>query len=238
MKKIIVLILALTSGMISCETDRVDNTDSSDSIIIGKFINSHEYKELVLNNTLVQRIGHVDLNRTVVEYFSFNDHNYSVINLALINRGNLVGEIVAISIPEDARKPVTGHSYLLVLRDLSVFDFKNKTGLVYDYDLNFDSYLAGIISVENNYIKSLDYYEMPDVIAKKYSFRKTYYTDSKIICDADNNADVSFGECYKCFKDAIRSNGSLEFLCDAADVVVFSCSGSVAISCAIISLNY
>ena len=227
-----------TLSMISCEVQREESVYSTSNIIIEKFINSHEFLELVLNNSIIQSTGHVDLKLSKVNYFSLDDYNYPVIELALISHRKVVGEIVSIPIPENARKPVTGHSYLIVFRDLSMFDFKNKTGLVYDYDLNFDSYLAGILHVENNYIKDLEFYEMPDAVAKKYSFTKTYYKDSKILCDADHNSDVSFGECYKCFKDAIRSSGSLEFFCDAADVIAFSCSGSVAISCTIISLKY
>lgn len=70
---------------------------------------------------------------------------------------------------------------------------------------------------------------------------------SSLLCDNNNNGNVSFSECYKCFNNACSNDSDCFVLCyligDAAVWVISPvkipwCQASIAASCIYISIAY
>ncbi len=143
------------------------------------------------------------------------------------------------AIPAYQRIPNRGR-YFVIWRDYSQFSFESKTGTIDYYDANYDFYLSGNVAMTPTGIRSWITYDMPDDIRKKYGFGDPGGTDQTEPdrthpCDLDKNGDVSFGECYKCMRDACYADPECMTICDFLGPI---CRGQIRVACAIIALFY
>ena len=237
MKKLIILISVLLGFLttFSCEDDEiVKEPETFRNDLINQFIYSRDFKSLFYENTIFNSFGTVNFNKSLVETIVVDNKEYYILNIAICDDENIVGQVIGIQLSNCSQKLNTGHTYGMIFRDLRDFSLDSKSGIVLDYDLNYDSYNCGYMIIEDNYIIDIKSFDMPYHIEEKYSFKRMTYSKSVHPCDGNGNGDISFGECYSCLKEAIDSHGDTEFLCDAMDVL-FMCSSAVAASCLIIS---
>lgn len=228
-------ILSVFLLMFSCEKNvLVDNSNLLHYDLLHQFTSSDDFNTLFNQNIYFKDIGNVDYNKSKVETISVDNDNHNILSVAISKDDIITGQIIGIKLPKESKKLTTGHTYIMAFRDYREFSFETKSGIIRDYDLNYDGYNCGYILVEDNLIQSIDASKMPYHIQKKYSFKKGSNYNSKHPCDFSGDGDISFGECYGCLREAINSHGDTEFLCDALNILGV-CNLSVAVSCIIIS---
>ncbi|MBE2231068.1 MAG: hypothetical protein IAE96_10520 [Chitinophagaceae bacterium] len=152
----------------------------------------------------------------------------------LVNgRKKLVGEIQAVKVKESYTKLPQNGTYLLLYRDLTRYDLTTDNGEVRVYDLNYDSYLVGDALVKNGKVVTDHTYPMPPEVAGKYQLVSRAHP-----CDANQNGNITFGECWRCFFNACKSDPECELLCKLINKRNMHCTLSIGISCAIIAAVY
>ncbi len=130
--------------------------------------------------------------------------------------------------------------YFVIWRDYSQFNFDAQAGTIDYYDANYDYYLSGTVHITPSGFTSWITYDMPEDIRRKYNHGISPGPDKTLIekthpCDLDKNGDVTFGECYKCIRDACNSNPDCMAICDFFGPL---CRSQIRISCAIIAMFY
>ena len=237
MKKQIVLIVFFL-GLImtfSCEKSVVlKNSEAYETDLLKQFISSNDFNTQFLQNIYFSDIGNINLEESMLESIIVDKKEYNILNIAVYKNDKITGQIIGIKLPKNSKKLKTGHSYVMAFRDFREFNFETKSGIVRDYDLNFDGYNCGYIIVEDNYIQNINSLNMPYHIQAKYSFMKASNSKSVHPCDYSGDGDIGFGECYSCLKEAINSHGDTQFICDALNIIG-TCSLAVGVSCIIIS---
>jgi hypothetical protein len=131
-------------------------------------------------------------------------------------------------------------TYFVIWRDYSQFNFDEGHGIVNYYDANYDYYLAGRVSLTPSGTGNWIVWSMPDDIKRKYGYgigtgQGVIEPEKKHFCDENKNGDVSFGECYRCMKDACYGDPECTFLCLFFRI---RCLASMKISCAILAAIY
>lgn len=228
------LLISFLLGILTFQScDKIDTINEPDfnNKLLLELVESKDYAQLIQNNPLLESFGEVNKKLSNVAYHNMEGNDYPILSLIFSDGAGIKGQVIAIKIHDSGTKMKSGHTYAMVLKDFREFDFENKRGTVPFYDLNFGSYTALEMCIVDNIIKDVRVNEMPEIIAKKFNFKKS---GGNHPCDSNNNGDVSFGECYSCLKEAIATDGTNQFICDALDVL-FLCSSSVAAACLIVS---
>ena len=237
MKKQIVLISILMGLLLTfcCEKNElVENSKTFQNDLLHQFTSSEDFDKLFRQNIFFSDIGDIDFEKSLVETIIVGNEEHYILNVAISKRNKITGQIIGIKLLGKAKKLATGHSYVMAFRDFREFSFETKSGIVRDYDLNYDGYNCGYMIVEDNCIQDINSSQMPYHIQTKYSFKKASDYKSAHPCDYSGDGDIAFGECYSCLKAAIDSHGDTEFLCDALNILGI-CNFAVAVSCIIIS---
>jgi hypothetical protein len=237
MKKQIVLIVTFLGLLINFSCEKIqpsDHWEANETELLKQFISSRDFIDQFSENIYFNDIGDIKLEKSFIEPIIVGDREYNILSVVIYNDDVLTGQVIGIKLPQSAKKLKTGHSYVMALRDFTEFCFESESGIVRDYDLNFDGYNCGYFIVEKNHIENFKSIRMPYHIEQIYSFKRPSGLKSVHPCDSSGDGDISFGECYHCLNEAIDSDGSTKFLCDALNVIGV-CSLSVGVSCVIIS---
>ncbi|MEC5395139.1 hypothetical protein [Bergeyella sp. RCAD1439] len=239
MKKIItfsVAMIVLAIGIFAaCRNENQDiskvNTD------VQKLVNS---KTFAGHSDFIKNFGEIDATKIVTNKIKVENQEFNVFLIPVTKNDKVVARIEVIDLKDTKFLP-NNDKYAMNLADLSNFNEKTLTGSVKMYDLNYDNYLHTEINIEQNKIKDFNSRGISNQITEKYKSsrnpNKSRNLTSRHLCDGNGNGDVSFGECYKCLKDAIADDGFSSWVCDIPAAGWLACWGTTTAACVIISAN-
>ena len=229
--------------------DCFSQKDPFEEAIIQAFLNSRDYQ----NAKSCIKIPGYDIQslpviHSYVRYLDDDKNKPALYVMIGTNaRGSqpakLIGEFEVVR-PSDNYKSIPNNGkYLIAFKDYSNYNVFTKTGYIPYYDINYDCYLAGIVSFNNGEFVGWESYRMPVEIMVKYNFNNYNLEPGKAAhyCDKNKDKNISFGECYNCMKDACSGSPRCDMLCDFADrnpfpgVMKGQCKASMAIACVYIS---
>lgn len=223
--------------------------------LIMEFIKSKDFQ----TNELLS-CKSIDYAKSNVKYL--NDCKEKPIITVVFSEGDkIIGSVEAVKNTNRNILLPNGGSFFMMYRDFEKFDFVNETGSIDLYDLNYDNYLFGGGLIESSMVIISNYYPIPlhtlqryqDIILlnREYFSKNNKFKDQNEIksaskpCDGNSDGNVSFGECYKCYKDACNTDATCMVLCyligDAVGATLTKvplCQGSIAAACVYISIYY
>lgn len=210
------------------------------------------------HRTFIESVGQIAYSKITEIPIKISDNETARgFVMQIENNGRLVG-YVEIADLESTKFLPNEDRYAMNFVDLRNFDITTKSGKAQMVDLNYDNFVHSYMTVSNNRITSWASTGLSHELKLKYkdlrksreatdesaatrthgggtkAARKAIYA----LCDSNGNNDISFGECYKCAKDAIDSDGFSSFICDFPGIGWFSCWGSTSAACVIISARY
>jgi len=250
----LILVLLLLAVLIACKKLAIKNYEDQ---LIQEFIESKDFQ----NNELLS-CNSIDYENSQVFYVN-NDKNKPVINLIFIENGKIISSVEAIKNSSPKIKLPNEGNFFMLYRDLKQFDLNKVTGKIELFDLNFDNHYFGSGEIVQGHLISKFYNPVSSNILSKYAdvinFNKRYIDNrssslkiyesksASLPCDSNNNGNISYSECYKCFITACSSNETCSVMCyfigDAlggvlSPVKIPWCQASIAASCIYISLAY
>ncbi len=200
-----------------------------------EFIKSDDFKrEFIEGFKGLDRDGYNIPSSYVAYYTSINNKQIPILYLAIELNKKIVGFVIGMKMPDSYKKLSNNSSYMISLRDYSNYDLKTKSGYVKDYDLNND-YTVGELNVKNGKVITWNAYIDPKV--KPVIVDVNSLNKGQASCDTNLDGDISFGECYKCMKDACSTNGECMALCDILGFGSY-CSATIGVSCVYIACRY
>jgi hypothetical protein len=197
---------------------------------INDFIASKDYVENFLTNKLVFNGQKFNLKSSFIRYIESGNKKATVLYLAMEKENNIVGFLIACKVRDDFHALNNDDRYLLAYRDWSAYDYKTKSGSTSEYDLN-ENYKIATLTVKNGEVIQWDTFE-------DLSNQRDANLQARVHpCDANQDGNIGWGECYKCLKDACDNDpsGECKLLCDLLGFGTY-CTGTIAASCAIISI--
>ena len=150
MKKQIVLILILMGLLMTfaCEKNELEeNSKSFSDDLLSQFISSEDINQLFTQNISFCDMGNISIEESRIETILIDNEEHFFINVAICKKNKITGQIIGIRLPDKSKKLNTNHSYVMALRDFREFNIETKSGIVRDYDLNYDGYNCGYIIV-------------------------------------------------------------------------------------------
>lgn len=257
-KKFLLGVLFCLIGVISLiHCDRQTELSYEDQLIR----NFVESKDFQINNFLSCKS--IDYEKSNVYYVN-EDPQKPVINIIFSKNGQIIGTVEAIkNLSAEIKLPNEGQ-YFMLYRDFQHFNLSELTGSIDLYDLNYDNHNMGFGEVAKGYLIKASLKPMSSLITSKYeeiiSNNNSYLKSKKdkvllnqtpktksVLCDLNQNGNVSFSECYKCFNSACGSNETCVVMCFLiGDAMGWSvspakipwCQTSIAASCIYISIAY
>jgi hypothetical protein len=233
MKKIFFLLLVLISFNLYGQP--------GDLQLLQNFVNSEDYSQFIANSQFSTN-GAVNLDSSNVshqEHPSLDGKVVPVLNVSFTQTQNdlpkIVGQIQAIKVRDDYHSLPNSSRYLMVYKDFREYNHSTQTGQIKIYDLNYDEYLVIDAAFTNGSTSSIETFPMPPVVIEKYGLDPNRGTHP---CDANQNGNVTFGECWRCMVNACFSNPECNFRCFAANHFGQQCSMAIAISCTWIAIWY
>jgi hypothetical protein len=226
--------------------------------LIKEFIESQDFQ---MNDFLSCKS--IDYSKSNVYYVN-EDTQKPVINIIFSENDQIIGTVEAIkNISAEIKLPNRGQ-YFMLYRDFQHFNLNELTGSIDLYDLNYDNHNMGIGEIAKGYLIKSSLKPMSSIITLKYeeiiSNNSSYLKSKKdeislnqisksesVLCDLNENGNVSFSECYKCFNSACGSNETCVVMCFLiGDAMGWSispakipwCQTSIAASCIYISIAY
>jgi hypothetical protein len=215
---------------------------------------SQKINELLNSKTLknhlffIKNYGEIDYPLIKYQNFKFNSkENIDVFSIPLIKEGKTIGRIEAVDLGKEGFLP-NNDRYAMNFLYFDNFDFKNFTGKIAMFDLNYDNFNHTKISFIKSQLKSILSTGLNEALSIKYNYldkgpeRKINQT-SKIrsvysVCDEDKNKNISYSECYRCIGNAIAQNEFSTILCDVPSPASSICWSSRVISCLYVSAKY
>lgn len=252
------LLILLTIGLVTLSINCKKLTSHVDvDPLIMEFIQSKDYQ---FNELLSCKS--IDYDKSRVSYVD-EDINKPVITLVFQKNGQIIGSIEAIKNSNENIKLPNSGSFFMIYRDFEQLDFTEFNGEIELIDLNYDNYIIGNAELVSGRVTNSVYNPISQDLLGKYKDliidNRTYFeskkdlvktgetSKSQTLCDSNNNGDISFGECYRCFNTACQSQEMCYTMCyligDAAGWVISPlsipwCQTSIAASCIYISLAY
>lgn len=204
----------------------------------------------------------IDYDKSNVMYF--NDSKLKpIITVVFSENGRIIASVEAIKNYNENIKLPNENKYFMLYRDFERFDFNSLSGTIRMHDLNYDNWLFSRGEIFGNEVIKADYfpvqnnilYKYDDVISENLNYiNKRKFDDEKIIeskaapllCDANNNGNISYSECYSCFNEACKQSEMCSILCyfigDYIGQKVFPripmCQTSISAACIYISIEY
>lgn len=155
----------------------------------------------------------------------------------------LIGEFQVAKVSQNYRSVPNGGRYLINLRDYSQYDVGSSTGVIKYYDINYDCYLAGVMTVQRGTVVEWNSYRMPQEIMIKYNFNDFNNSPEKAnhFCDLNKNGDISWGECYDCMRAVCYKDSLCRELCEFTNknplpVLQGQCKISMAAACVYLAI--
>ena len=185
-----------------------------------------------------------------------------IITIYFHENGKIIASVEAIKNRNKEIKLPNGNDYFMLYRNFSRFDGISLEGQVELYDLNYDNWLFGKNLIINSEIITSEYFPIPNTIKNKYEEvicnnrdyieKNKTKTDNRglskgadIPCDLNENGNVSYNECYKCFNDACKTDETCVILCYVVGDFIGKvatkiplCQTSISASCVLISIAY
>jgi hypothetical protein len=207
-----------------------------DKIYLQQFLNSAELSWEKQNCALLKD-AEIDISRSFVDYDYVNSSRIPVITIAFSRAGRYAGNLQAVKVSDRYDKLPRKEKYLMLYRDLSGYDEAAQSGVVRIYDLNYNDYMAVETYIEQGQVASLSTWARKDGFAVDGVGRTE--DEGKHYCDADQNGDVSFGECASCMIRACQQNTACNLLCTITNLLGnVACTKSLLASCLIIAVLY
>jgi hypothetical protein len=195
------------------------------------FRNSASYG--LLQSAALLQEKKINFERSAVVEDEINGTRVRVLHLYVEDASfNNVGRIVAIRNESNKFLP-NGHDFVMAYGDYSGVN-EECTGIFRIYDLNWDSYLAVELELENGLITRGQAEPIPAETRLKYGVEAKPKK-----CDENKNGDISFGECYNCMWNECQSDQRCKIPCDYLDkygTPTDKCKLTIAAACVWISI--
>ncbi len=263
-KKIILslcLFILVTVVFLACQKNQAENSElqvpekfsSVEKKMLSEFLNSAEYDRV--SNGTFKDLGQLDLSNSNIDYVE-NNQNKPVLNLVFMSSNKVKGFLQVIPIKKSIENVLPNNEhYAMLLVDYKKYDTDSKTGDIELVDLNYDNFLAASLKVTKANIESLNGYEMPTNIVKKYSTLKKKADLGNPIynyslptaphpCDGNGNGNVGFGECMSCMTSACYGASTCAVFCAIVNVAGIGtstggqCTISMLAACTYIAIAY
>jgi len=252
------LFILLSIGLItvSINCTKLISQNDVDPLMM-EFVQSKDYQ---FNELLSCKS--IAFDKSHISYVN-EDKNKPVITLVFQKNGQIIGTVEAIKNSNENIKLPNNGRFFMIYRSFELFDLNENSGKIEIIDLNYDNYIVGNAELVLGRVTNSVYNPLPQELLGKYKNligeNRTYLENKKglvknggtsksqVLCDGNNNGDVSFGECYKCFNAACQSQTTCYTMCyligDVAGWVVSPlnapwCQTSIAAACVYISLEY
>jgi hypothetical protein len=195
--------------------------ESNEDYLIQEFIKSNDFQQ---NEYISYK--QIDFERSSVKYLN-GEEDKPVINIIFADAGKIIGSVEAIKNKSEKILLPNNGKYFMFYRDYTTFDFINMSGSIKLFDLNYDNHFFGYGEIGTGLLSASFYNPMPSNILNKYekviSTNKTILSSrnqktpdiktESILCDGNDDGNVSFSECYKCFNNACGSSETCVIMC-------------------------
>lgn len=241
MRRTFIALLLLTIVVASCDDNQIKPTSTKVSNpVVSKFFHSPEFS---VRKSFLEKLGKVDFDKTLVDYVTVENSNYTTLLIPITSRGKVVAQLQVVDLVATAWLP-NGETYAMNLINLVDYNTSTGTGRVKMIDLNYDNHEHSVIDFANNKVRMWTYNQLPEKLNLKYaSLRKsrTSLANAKgggVSCDPNKDGNIGFFECTACIKDAIAQNPTSDFICDVPVAGWVGCFASVTAACVVISAIY
>lgn len=230
-----ILFIALSTLTFVACTNNENQIEKNLDPLASKFLKSTTF---LSHKNDIAKYGTISYGEIKSAVISIENENITVLSIPIKDGNITVGTVEAVDLKNTSHLP-NGDTYALNYINLTKFNSKTLTGQIEMVDLNFDNFVHSNINIEKNTIKSWKCSGLSEKLSKKYSKysnpNKKNTLAKRHLCDANNNGDVSFSECYKCVADAIDADGFSSWVCDFPVAGWLSCWGSTTATCVYIS---
>jgi hypothetical protein len=248
MKKIISLFISVILGVTLFSQQTGHN-------LIQNFLNSEDYLRF-RRSTSLHLSGQFDIQKSSVSYID-NDNRKILLTVVFSDEGRVIYTIEApkklnpnILLPNDGQ-------YLMLLRDFSNYESATTSGVVKLYDLNYAEFHYATATVEEGNISSIEFTPVSEEIRNMYSemasanaeYIRTLSVEQRQegrLCDYNNNGNITWGECFRCFHQACQQTATCILMCyifgigNVPGLVLTAgvCNVSIVLACTYIAIVY
>ncbi len=253
MKKVIYSLLgmALITGVIySCKKEITSNSIASkQNEIISDFTNSESFKRV---KDQIESYGNISTKDISLDSIIVKDEGtFHYFTVPIIKDGKINASLDVVDLNDTKNLP-HNDKYAMNLNDITDLNIKNLTGKIRLFDLNYD-FKYSEVDLKNNKIENIEYIHPSEEslmryrkirlksIDVAYNYSNITYGKAKstIPCDANGNKNLSFFECYGCFKTASEAKNTFgEWWCDVPVAGHASCWATMSTACVILSSIY
>lgn len=206
-------LLAFIFVIFACRDNSPNEEIINNQDYITSFKKSNAYKR---HSGFINLNGIANFEKSTKSIINYKGFNIEYIQVPIFKNGNQIAKLEIVKMPNSKYLP-NNDEYALNYIDTSELNVSTQQGIVKMYDLNYDNFQHTEIKVNKNKI-DVNSIGISKELSEKYAkFRnpnKSKNLTSRHLCDGNGNGDISFGECYKCFQDAIDANGTSQAICD------------------------
>jgi hypothetical protein len=216
----------------------------------------------------IESFGTVAYDQINVKKISVKKYNLwsYFFSIPILKEGQLIGCVEVVDLKKTGFLP-NNDRYAMNYINLQNFNLKTNDGNVEMMDMNYDNYLHSKVSIKGNKIISwganglsntlkVKYKSLTRINYKNQPAQSTNFSDETsgdgtsssgggtstsgiyILCDTNNDHNISYSECYKCATDAISSNGFSSFICEIPVLGWLNCWGTKTATCVAVSSYY
>ena len=251
-KKILLSLTALvtlTLIVFSCSrNNELISENPAKESTVNKFLNSESYKRVSRD---INSYGTISAQDVTIDSIVVKDKGtFHYFTIAIKKNGVINATLDVVDLHDTEDLPYND-KYAMNLNDMSEFNTKTLSGKIKLYDLNYDKFNHTEINLLNNKIENVNYKRPSEKFLNKFAslrmkennvqknFAKVTYGAARVPCDKNGNGNLSFFECYGCFKSAIEIEDTFgNWWCDVPVAGWASCWASTSASCAILSSIY
>lgn len=193
---------------------------SPEQLDLMRFQGSDQYKRILSENAFLDAED-LSKERSKVVYFQ-DENDKPWLSIVFEKHGRVYASLRAIRVA-DAKVGTVGRQYVTSLIKYEEFDFIRMSGKITLVDTDDQSIEKGRFElIEGRITKNL----------RNDPAARTHY------CDANRNGNVTWTECFTCMLGACMSNAECAVQCAIYDVINTSCTRSMDLACAVLSVIY
>lgn len=206
------LLLIIVFVIFACrESSQEINNNEQDFVTLFKQSNAYKRHKIFINLN-----GVANFEKSTFSLIDYENVKIEYLQVPIVKNGVQIAKLEIVKMPNSKYLP-NNDEYALNYIDTSKLNVNTQSGIVKMYDLNYDNSLHTTINLNRGNLDVISVGISKEVSEKYAKFRKPNKSKSiaaRHLCDGNGNGDISFGECYKCFQDAIDANGTSQAICD------------------------
>jgi hypothetical protein len=224
------------------------NRTANSNEIVSKFITSSTYNRIA---NQINTYGDVSQSEVTADSIVIDGKGtFHYFTIVIRKNGNINATLDVVDLHDSKNLPYND-KYAMNLNDMSNFNTANLSGSIKLYDLNYDNFNHTEVKINSNKIEDIIYNRPSSEFLNKFSslrltknnilenFSNVSYGARRLPCDSNGNGNLSFFECYGCFKSAAEVENTFgNWWCDVPVAGWASCWASISASCAILSGVY